>query len=86
MVTILSIGPTLHYPITSNCLTLNPFHFIILLSGRRWMSYKAKGAIALLRGGAGFYSNIFVVPKHSDDLGPMLNLRQLSGSMHVATF
>ena len=36
-----------------------------------------KGAVEPLSGGAGFYSNVFVVPKHVGGLWPILNLKWL---------
>ena len=34
-------------------------------------------------GGAGFYSNMFVVPKYTGDLWPILNLKHFNHYMHV---
>ena len=38
----------------------------------------ARGAIEPSTGGAGFYSDIFVVPKHTGGLEPMLHLKGFS--------
>ena len=43
----------------------------------------AKGAIAPSSGGAGFYSSMFVVPKHTGGLQPILNLKHFNCYMHV---
>ena len=45
----------------------------------------AKGAIEPSSGGAGFYSNIFVAPKHMDGLCHILNLKQFDCYMHIPT-
>ena len=46
----------------------------------------AKGAIEPPTGGVGFYSNIFVVPKHTGGLHPIHNLKQFNWYVHVPTF
>ena len=46
----------------------------------------AKGAIALSIGCAGFYSNVFVVPKHTGGLWSILNHKQCNTYMHIPTF
>ena len=38
----------------------------------------AKEAVEQSSGGAGFYSSVFVVPKHTGCLQPILNLKQLN--------
>ena len=48
---------------------------IIPLFTRRLDELLAKGAIEPSSGGVGFYSNVFVVPKHTADLQPILNLK-----------
>ena len=45
----------------------------------------AKGAIELLTCGAGFYTNVFVVPKCKDSLRPILSLKQFNHYMHIPT-
>ena len=45
----------------------------------------AKGAIEQSTGGAGFYSNVFVVPKHMGGLSPVLNFRQFNHYIHIPT-
>ena len=45
----------------------------------------AKGAIEPFSGGAGFYSSMFVVPKHTGGLWPILNLKHFNCYMHVPT-
>ena len=46
----------------------------------------AKGAIEPSSGGAGFYSNVFVVPKHTGGLQPILNLKCFNHYMHLPSF
>ena len=46
----------------------------------------AKGPSEPSSGGAGFYSGMFVVPKHTGGLWPMLNLRCFNCYMHVPSF
>ena len=43
----------------------------------------AKGAIEPSSGGAGFYSRVFVVPKCTGSLGPILNLMCFNHYMHI---
>ena len=46
----------------------------------------AKGAIEPSSGGAGFYSSMFVVPKHTGGLHPILNLKHFNCFMHIPSF
>ena len=46
----------------------------------------AKGAIEPSSGGAGFYSSVFVVPKHTGGLRPILNLKPFNHFMHIPSF
>ena len=46
----------------------------------------AKGAIEPSSGGAGFYSSVFVVPKQSGGLHPILNLKHFNRYMHIPSF
>ena len=46
----------------------------------------AKGAIEPSSGGAGFYSSVFVVPKHTGGLCPILNLKCFNSYMHIPSF
>ena len=46
----------------------------------------AKGAIEPSSGGAGFYSSMFVVPKCTDGLWPILNLKHFNHYMHIPSF
>ena len=46
----------------------------------------AKGAIEPFSGGAGFYSSMFVVPKHTGGLCPILNLKHFNHFMHFPSF
>ena len=46
----------------------------------------AKGAIEPSSGGAGFYSSVFVVPKRTGGLRPILNLKQFNHYMHIPSF
>ena len=46
----------------------------------------AKGAIEPSSGGAGFYSSMFVVPKHTGGLRPILNLKCFNHFMHIPSF
>ena len=46
----------------------------------------AKGAIEPSSGGAGFYSSVFAVPKHTGGLHPILNLKCFNCFMHIPSF
>ena len=46
----------------------------------------AKGAIEPSSGGAGFYSSVFVVPKHTGGLHPILSLKHFNHFMHIPSF
>ena len=46
----------------------------------------AKGAIEPSSGGARFYSSVFVVPKHTGGLRPILNLKHFNRYMHIPSF
>ena len=46
----------------------------------------AKGAIEPSSGGASFYSSVFVVPKHTGGLHPILNLKHFNCFMHIPSF
>ena len=46
----------------------------------------AKGAIETSSGGAGFYSSMFVVPKHTGGLRLILNLKCFKCFMHIPSF
>ena len=46
----------------------------------------AKGAIEHSSGGAGFYSSVFVVPKHTGGLHPILSLKHFNRFMHIPSF
>ena len=46
----------------------------------------AKGAIEPSSGGGGFYSSMFVVPKHTGGLHPILNLKHFNCFMHILSF
>ena len=46
----------------------------------------AKGAIEPSSGGARFYSSVFVVPKHTGGLRPILNLKRFNCYMHIPSF
>ena len=46
----------------------------------------AKGAIEPSSGGAGFYSSVFVVPKCTGGLRPILNLKHFNSFMHIPSF
>ena len=46
----------------------------------------AKGAIEPSSGGAGFYSNVFVVPKHTGGLHPIFNLKCFNHYVHIPSF
>ena len=45
-----------------------------------------KGAIEPSSGGASFYSSVFVVPKHTGGLQPILNLKHFHRYMHIPSF
>ena len=46
----------------------------------------AKGVVELSSGDAGFYSSVFVVPKHTGGLCPILNLKGFNHYMHILSF
>ena len=46
----------------------------------------AKGAIEPSSGGASFYSSVFVVPKHTGGLRPILNLKCFNHFLHIPSF
>ena len=46
----------------------------------------AKGAIEPSSGGASFYSSVFVVPKHTGGLHPILNLKCFNRFIHIPSF
>ena len=46
----------------------------------------AKGEIEPFSGGAGFYSNVFVVPKHFGGLQPILNLKWFNCYLHIPSY
>ena len=46
----------------------------------------AKGATEPSLGGTDFYSSVFVVPKHTGSLCPILNLKHFNHYMHVPSF
>ena len=46
----------------------------------------SKGAIEPSSGGVGFYSSVFVVPKHTGGLWPILNLMQFNHYLHKPYF
>ena len=46
----------------------------------------AKGAIEPSSGGTGFYSSMFVVPKHTGGLEPILNLKHFNHYMQIPSF
>ena len=46
----------------------------------------AKGAIEPSSDGAGFCSSMFVVPKHTGGLRPILNLKHFNCYMHIPSF
>ena len=59
---------------------------IILLFRREVDELLAKEAIEPNSGGAGFYSSMFVVPKHTGGLCPILNLKHFNHYMHIPSF
>ena len=63
--TIFSLGTVLPYSLSLNGLTLKVLLLIILLTRKSFDKLLANGTIETSIGGAGFYSNVFVVPKHS---------------------
>ena len=46
----------------------------------------AKGAVEPSSGSAGFYSSVFVVPKYTGGLQPILNLKHFNHYMHIPSF
>ena len=73
------------YSITSDCSMSRWLPLIIPLFRRRWMS-SFKGVIEPSSGGACFYSSMFVVPKHTGGLWPILNLKQFNCYLHIPSF
>ena len=47
---------------------------------------RSKGVIEPSSGGASFYASMFVVPKHTGGLWPILNLKNFNCYMHVPSF
>ena len=45
-----------------------------------------KSAIQPSAGGTDFYCNVFVVPKYTDDLWPIIILKEINCYMHIPTF
>ena len=45
-----------------------------------------KGSNEPSSGGTGFYSNVFVVPKHTTSLFPIINIKEFSCYMHILNF
>ena len=45
-----------------------------------------KGAVKPSSGGAGFYSGVFVIPKHAGGLWPQLNLKQYKFYVGIPSF
>ena len=85
-VTIFSFGPILPWSITSGSLTSRQLPLIIQLFRRRWMSCLLREWLNHLADGAGFYSSMFVVPKHTGGLWPIPNLKHFNCYMHVPSF
>ena len=84
--TIFSLDPILPCSITfstlmSRCLLAH--HLVIQKEVDELL---AKGAIELSSGGARFYSSVFVVPKHTGGLRPILNLKRFNRYMHIPSF
>ena len=46
----------------------------------------AKGVIKPPSGGAGFYSSVLVVPRHTGGLQPILNLKTFNNYLHIPSF
>ena len=46
----------------------------------------AKGMIEPSSIGTGFYSSMFVVPKHTGSLQPILNMKHFSCYLHILSF
>ena len=46
----------------------------------------SKEAVEPSSGGAGFYSSVFVVPKHTGGLWPILNLKWFIHYLHIPSF
>ena len=46
----------------------------------------SKGAVEPSSAGAGFYSSVFVVPRHTGDLKPILYLQQFNHYLHIPYF
>ena len=84
--TIFSLDPILPCSMTSGTLMSRQLQLIILLFRKEVDELLAKGAIEPSSGGAGFYSSIFVVPKHTGGLHPILNLRHFNRYMHIPSF
>ena len=45
-----------------------------------------KGTTEPSSGGAGFYSSVFVVPKHTGGLWPILNIKWFNHYLHIPSF
>ena len=84
--TIFNLDPILPCSMTSGTLMSRQWQLIILLFRRKLMSFLLKGATEPSSGGAGFYSSVFVVPKHTGGLCPILNLKHFNCFMHIPSF
>ena len=84
--TIFSLDPILPCSVTFGTLMSRCPQLIILLFRRRLMSSLLREKIEPSSGGAGFYSSVFVVPKHTGGLRPILNLKHFNCFMHILSF
>ena len=62
--TVFSLDPILPCSVTSGTLMSRQLQLILLVIQKEVGELLAKGAIEPSLGGAGFYSSVFVVPKH----------------------
>ena len=61
-------------------------HFNVKAAAAHHPVIQKEGAIEPSSGGAGFYSSVFVVPKHTGGLRPILNLKHFNCFMHIPSF
>ena len=85
-VTIFSLGPILPCSVTSNSSVSRQLQLIIPIIQKEVDQLLAKGAVEPSSGGAGFYSSMFVVHKHTGGLWPILNLKHFNCYMHIPSF
>ena len=78
-----SCHPLLHYFLQFSVKVAAAHHPIIQ---KEMDELLAKGAIEPSSGGAGYYSSVFIVPKHTGGLWPILNYEWFGHCLHIPSF